>query len=147
MSFKHQHGIIVIDLSLARIHRQIEFSLFFILSLLSISFRLITHFIHFLFVIIIGFPLHHHRYHSSSSLVFLFIIEIAFIGIPAHLLPSFPTFDYPTSQMPSRRAKYLSKISFFMRYSEICLIGGCLICGAYHQRNKERKVGTSQIMP
>ena len=49
--------------------------------------------------------------------------------------------------MPSKRAKYSPKTPFFMRYSEICLIGGCLICGAYQQRNKEKKVGTFQIMP
>ena len=139
MSFKHRLGIIVIDLSLARIHRQIEFSLFFIISLLSHSFHPVSCFFHFLFIIMIGVPLHHHRYHSTSSLIFLFIIEIALISIPFHLLPFFPTFVYPPPQfacyMPSRRAKYLSKISFFMRYSEICLIGGCLICGAYQQRN------------
>ena len=150
MSFTHHNGII--DFSLASINRQTELSLFlFLFSLLSHSFHLGSRFFHFFFIIIIGVSLHHHWYHSSSSLVFLFIIEITLIGIPFHLLPSFPTFVCPTPQfacqMPSKRAKYPSKIPFFMRYSEICLIDGCLICGAYQQRNKEKKIGTFQIMP
>ena len=49
--------------------------------------------------------------------------------------------------MPSKRAKNHLKTPLFMRYSEICLIGGCLICGAYQQKNKGPKVGTFQFLP
>ena len=141
---------------MAWIHRLIDFSLlFFFISLLSLSFHLVSPcFFHFLFIIIIDTPLHH-RYTSSSSLVFLFIIVIALIGISSPSFAFSSTLSLSTSsslkhfvcQMPSKRAKYSPKTPFFMRYSEICLIGGCLICGAYQQRNKERKVGTFQIMP
>ena len=91
------------DLSLAWIHRQIEFSLLvlFIFSLLSHSFHLVSRFYHFLFILIIGVPLNHYRYQSSSihrhrhryssspskspSLVFLFIFGLLFQ--PLFILP------------------------------------------------------------
>ena len=99
-------------------------------------------------LLIIGIHLHRHRYSSLSSS----LLSSVFLICP---FPSLPPFVHPpphpkqhfACQMPSKRAKWLPKISFFMRYSEICLIGECLICGAYQQRNKERKVGTFQIMP
>ena len=105
MSFTHQHGII--DLSLAWIHRQTEFSLFFffIISLLSHSFHLVSRFFHFLFIIIlwcsssskssmflfiiIGITRHRHWYSSSSSkalsLGFLFIFCLLFQPLFIHL--------------------------------------------------------------
>ena len=107
----------------------------------------------FLFIVI-GIP-PHHRYSSSLSSVFLFIV----IGHPLHhhhffsvfFLHFHPLFIHLlihfARQMPSKQAKYLPKIPFFMRDSKICLIVECLICGAYQQRNKRRKVGTFQIMP
>ena len=133
-----------------------DFSLLlFIIFFLSSSFYLISPFL--------SLHLHHNHPCSSSSSVYLIIL----IGIPLHhcncshqysfyvfCLLIHPLFihllilkKYFACQMPSKRAKYLPKIPFFMRYSESYLIGGCLICGAYQQRNKERKVGTFQIMP
>ena len=154
---------------MAWIHQLIDFSLlFFIISLLSPSFYLVppvsftsSSSLSSMLLFLIGIPLHHHRY-TSFSLVYLFVI-----GIPLHhryhshlyfvsifFLPFHPLFihlhilkKHFAGQMPSKRAKYSPKILFFMRYSEICLIGGCLIGGAYQQRNKERKVGTFHIMP
>ena len=71
MLFTHQHGII--DLLLAEIHRLNNFSLFFfIISLLSLSFHLVSPFL--------SLPLHHHHRCSSSSSVFIFIV----IGIPLY---------------------------------------------------------------
>ena len=79
MSSTHQHGIINlfgIDLSANRF-----FLFFFITFIFFPSFLLVSPcFSHLLFIIIIGPPLYH-RYASSSSLEFLFIIVIALIGI------------------------------------------------------------------
>ena len=111
-------------------------------------------------LLFLSLPLHLDHRCSSSSLVYLFIV----IGTHHrhrsywyffHLLPSLPPIFHPPPHpkkhfscwMPSKRAKYLPKIPFFMRYSEICLIGGCLLCGVYQQRNKGKKVGTFQFMP
>jgi len=99
-----------------------------------------------LFIIIIDAPFHH-RYTSSSLMVFLFII---IIGISSPSVAFSSTHSLSTSsslksfvfQLPSKRAKYSPKTPFFMRYSEICPVGGCLVCGAYQQRNKEKKVKT-----
>ena len=125
----HHRSLIGMDSSANRL----SLLFFFIISLLSL---------HLLFIVIFDAPFHH-RYTSSSSLVFLFIIIIALIGISSPSFALSSTFSLSTSsslihfvcQMPSKRAKYSPKTTFFMRYSEICLIGGCLICGAYQQRN------------
>ena len=125
----HHRSLIGMDSSANRL----SLLFFFIISLLSL---------HLLFIVIFDAPFHH-RYTSSSSLVFLFIIIIALIGISSPSFALSSTLSLSTSsslihfvcQMPSKRAKYSPKTTFFMRYSEICLIGGCLICGAYQQRN------------
>ena len=137
----HHRSLIGMD-SLAN---RLSLLFFFIIFLLSL---------HLLFIVIFD-ALFHHRYTSSSSLLFLFIIIIALIGISSPSFALSSTLSLSTSsslihfvsQMLSKRAKYSAKTLFLMRYSEICLIGRCLICGAYQQRNEERKVGTFQIMP
>ena len=83
------------------------------------------------------------------SSIFLFIIVIALIGISSlsfafsftHNLSTSSSQKHLVCQMPSKRAKYSSKTLFFMRYSEICLVGA--LCAGLI--NKE-KVGTFQIM-
>ena len=123
----HHRSLIGMDSSTNRL----SLLFFFIISLLSL---------HLLFIVIFDAPFHH-RYTSSSSLVFLFIIIIALIGISSPSFALSSTLSLSTSsslmhfdcQMPSKRARYSPKNTFFMRYSEICLIGRCLICGAYQQ--------------
>ena len=130
-SWKHRNGII--DLLSASIHRLINFHSsssstpssphhstvyphlpFTSSSSLSISSV-------FLLIIVIGIHYRHWYFFSSSS--FFLSVSLDF---------SSTSYSYTFScQMPSKRAKLSLETIFFMRYSEICIIGGCLICGVY----------------
>ena len=49
-------------------------------------------------------------------------------------------------QIPSRRGQNPQRVKIFMRYSEVFLIDGGAIRGAFQQEDKEEKVGTFTIM-